>query len=105
MKRGTDAKIKMKKNLCKDVAMDQKVYFCKVLSYDAKQECIYLVLENDELTALSLDGIYECRIHEAERDVFCTGRIRERYHSEAGKILKFEIENGFYKINLKSVDK
>ena len=105
MKRGTDAKIKMKKNLCKDVAMDQKVYFCKVLSYDAKQECIFLVLENDLLPALSLDAIYECIIEETEDRIVCTGRIRERYANEFGNILKFEIENGFYKISLKSVDK
>ena len=105
MKRGTDAKIKMKKNLCKDVAMDQKVYFCKVLSYDAKQECIYLVLENDEVTALSLDAVYECSIMEPEQGICCTGRVKDRYHNAFGKILKFEIENGFYKINLKSVDK
>ena len=105
MKPGNDAKLLMKKTLRKGGNLDENLYLCKVFRYDVKLESIYLVLENDELTALSLDGIYECRIHEAERDVFCTGRIRERYHSEAGKILKFEIENGFNKINLKSVDK
>ncbi|MBQ8559257.1 MAG: hypothetical protein IJ439_04660 [Tyzzerella sp.] len=105
MKPGNDAKLLMKKTLRKGSNLDEKPYLCKVFRYDVKQESIYLVLKNDEVTALSLDAIYECSIRESERDTFCTGRIKERYHNESGKILKFEIENGFYKINLKSVDK
>ncbi len=105
MKQGTGAKLKMKKNLHKNAVIDQKMYFCKVLRYDAKWECIYLVLENDLLSTLSLDAIYECSIEKTGECIACTGRIRERYANEFGNILKFEIENGFYKINLKSVDK
>jgi len=105
MKQGSVATLWMKKALGATAVLDDKIYDCKVLLYDGKQECIYLVLENDLLPAISLDGIYECRVNQAEEQVLCTGRVRERYENQFGKILKFEIENGFYKINLKSVDK
>ena len=105
MKQGSDATLVMKKTLCVSTTLDEKTYFCNVLRYDAKQECIYLVLENDLLPAISLDAIYECTMGETENQVLCTGRIKERYQNKFGKILKFEIENGFYKISLKSVDK
>ena len=105
MKTGDKAVLTMKKVLLANTELDEKNYLCKVLRYEPKQECIYLVLENDLLPALSLDAIYECSIEETEDCIVCTGRIRERYINEFGNILKFEIENGFYKISLKSVDK
>ena len=105
MKTGDKAKLIMKKALNENIKMDEKVYLCRVLKYETKQECIYLVLENDSLPAISLDAIYECQIQEMKSALVCTGRIRERFYNEFGKILQFEIENGFYKINVKSVDK
>ena len=48
---------------------------------------------------------YECVIQTEKEQLHCTGRIKERYYGMAGKTFKFEIENGFYKINLKQVDK
>ena len=105
MKTGDKATLFMKKALLANAGMDEKKYICEVLRYEANRECIYLVLENDLLPAISLDAVYECRIHEQEKDIACTGRIRERYYNAEGKILEFEIENGLYKINLKSVDK
>ena len=105
MKTGDKATLSMKKTLSASEALDEKLYLCEVSRYEPKQQCIYLVLENDLLPALSLDAIYECSIEETEDCIVCTGRIRERYINEFGNILKFEIENGFYKISLKSVDK
>ena len=102
---GKKAMLMMKKALIPDVMLDEKIYLASVFRYDAKQECLYLVLENDLLPAISLDAIYECRMQNSENDVCCTGRIKERFGNENGQILKLEIENGFYKINLKSVDK
>lgn len=105
MKKGMDAQLRVKKVLSGKEEFDSKTYSCKILWYDAKQECIYLVLERDFLTELSLDCIYECEVADPEEHLVCIGRIRERYNNEFGKILKFEIQNGFYKINLKCVDK
>ena len=105
MKQGNPAELTMKKTLITSVGLDKKTYFCNVLRYDAKGECIYLVLENNLLTDISLDAIYECTVYTAEHKVICTGRVKERYNNEFGQILKFEIEKGFYKISLKSVDK
>lgn len=105
MKQGDYAELTMKKVLCIDSIHDQKIYFCKILRYDVKQECIYLVLENDILTNISLDAIYDCMIQTSEDKTKCSGRVKERYNDEYGQVLKFEIENGFYKINVKSVDK
>ena len=105
MKTGEKAALIMKKALLANVGLDEKTYLCEVLRYDSKKQCIYLVLENDLLPAISLDAIYECGIREQEDTIVCTGRVKERYYNASGKILEFEIENGFYKINLKSVDK
>lgn len=105
MMKGNPAELIMKKTLCASAELDKKTYFCNVLRYDAREECIYLVLENTLLPDISLDAIYECIVYTSENKVICTGRVRERYNNEFGQILKFEIEKGFYKISLKSVDK
>lgn len=105
MRKGDVAKLKMQKMLCADGQKVADVHECFVLQYDAEQENIYLALQNGTLTNLSLDGVYKCEIQRDEESVACTGRIQERYCSGPYKILKFRIENGFYKINIKCVDK
>lgn len=105
MKQGNKAALLMKKVLGSATVLDEKTYDCQVLKYDGKEEWIYFVLENEELPAISLDAIYECRIDDTDNQVLCTGRVKERHENAFGKILKFQIENGFYKISLKSVDK
>ncbi len=69
----------------------------RIITYKPEEECIYLVAEDTEVTEFSLDGNYECRIHTAEDDTVCMGSIMERYWNKAGKGLKFQIRNGFYK--------
>ena len=105
MKKGDAVVLIMKKMLFAGENLDEKKYACKVFQYDTKREVIFLELENDDLPAISLDAIYECNIKEDNHLTVCTGRIGERYHNQHGKIIKLEINNGFYKINLKSVDK
>lgn len=96
MKTGDKAVLNMRKILLANTELDEKNYLCQVLRYEPKQECIYLVLENDLLPAISLDAVYECKIWEHEDTLVCTGRIKERFYNEFGKILQLEIENGFY---------
>lgn len=113
MKQGSHAELSMTKILRVGTILDQKIYLCEILMYDMKQECIYLILENGSLPEISLDAIYECVINQTEdkslqeqpHKLVCTGRVIDRYYDEHGQILKFKIENGFYKINIKSVDK
>ena len=101
MRKEDVAVLHMKKTLRVGEVMDQGVYSAAVLQYDGKKECIYFRLETGKLTDLSLDAIYECRIRTEKEELRCTGRIRERYRGTFGKTFLFEIENGFYKINLK----
>lgn len=105
MKRGDYAELKMKKVLHVGGVIDEKVQICSVLEFDENRECLYFLLQAGELTELSLDTIYECKIKSSDVQTNCTGRIKERYCGSDGKVIKFQIENGFYKINLKSVDK
>ena len=105
MRKGDNVELKMKKVLSMSGILDEHIQICNLLKYDEKQECLYFILQFGELTDLSLDAIYDCAIKSAEEQISCTGRIKERYQGEEGKTVKFEIENGFYKINLKSVDK
>jgi hypothetical protein len=91
----------MIKALRKGEEPEECVQEAKVLQYDKEKECIFFLLEKGKLEKLSLDAIYECRIQNNKEQLDCTGRITERYCGISGKIFKFKIANGFYKINLK----
>ena len=99
MKQGDQVQLTIKKYLKKNYTKEYSTCAGTVLRYAAKEECIYFLLEKQELTDVSLDIIYQCDIISAEEKLSCTGRVKERYYHESGKVLKFEIENGF------SVDK
>ena len=105
MRRGDSAELKVKKVLLTENIPEDLMYTCKVLTFDQKEESLYFLLEGTELEELSLDNIYECRIKSKDMVIMCTGRIKERYVGFEGKKIRFQIENGFYKINIKSVDK
>lgn len=99
------AELEMKRVLSAGGMLNHKVIECEVIRYDEREECIYLLLENEEVTSVSLDAVYECRIEHGEETVLSQGRIIERYWHENGKIIIYQIENGFYKNSIKSVDK
>lgn len=105
MKKVDRVEIKMQKTLREGLKLDDTVYSCDFLRYDGRRECLYLLVNSAELTAFSLDAIYFCEMQSGTEILQCTGRVKERYSQKSGKILKIEIENGFYKINIKSVDK
>ena len=103
MKKGDSVELKMQKILCSGGKIDTNSYHCIVSCYNKKEECIYLVLQSNELNKLSLDAVYKCEVQTAGANINCTGRIKERYCGKEGNILKFHIKNGFYKINIKSL--
>lgn len=105
MYHGSSVELEMKKMLLAGAGKEENVFQCKILEYDAGQERIYLILEDAKLSEISLDAVYECRIKTKEGLRVGEGRIRQRYYNEAGKILELQIENGFYKNSIKSVDK
>ena len=94
------AVLRMTRVILKDGLFDKISHHCKVIRYDSKEESIYLLAGKTELPSFSLDGIYECVIAAQGGSTACTGTIRERYWSKAGKIVVFRVENGFYKNNL-----
>ncbi len=94
------ATLKMKRVILRDGLSDEMVHHCKVIRYIPDEESIYLIAGKADITTFSLDGVYECAIAREEEPVSCTGTIRERYWSKAGKVIVFRVKNGFYKNNL-----
>lgn len=91
------AELQMKRMILSDGYFDEAAYSCKVIMYEPKEECIYLLTGKTELTAFSLDGLYECSIKAKDENVTCDGMIKERYWSKLGRVIVFQIKNGFYK--------
>ncbi len=99
------AELKMKKTILEGAERDEATYNCEVIRYDEENDCIYLNLKGANIEAISLDGIYYCKIYKENEGVECEGRVLERYCSQDGNILHFQVEKGFYKININCVDK
>ena len=94
---GCTAKLRMDRVILEDSFFDETEYLCKIIAYDEEEETLYLVSEEAELTFYSLDGIYECSIEDPKDPVVCKGILKERYWNKAGRVMKFKIQNGFYK--------
>ena len=91
------AKMSMVKVILGESFMDNGVYNCKIIRYIPEKESIYLLTGKTELTVFSLDALYECSIQTEEEVLSCQGFIKERYISKMGKVIVFQIQNGFYK--------
>ncbi len=100
MNKGEHATIKMQKTLCVGTILDEKEYPCEVLQYDEKNELLYLALIGEQLTKISLDAFYECVV-EGEEPISCMCKVHERYLEGTSAVIKLQIKNGFYKINIK----
>lgn len=94
---GSTVKLKMKKMLLSGCEYSDVVHTCKVLDYRQELGRLYLLTGKTEVTEFSLDGVYECSWTDGEIEVVCSGMIRERYWNKLGKVVIFEIQNGFYK--------
>ena len=58
-----------------------------------------LLLEEKDLTAISLDAKYECTIGTKTELLSCVGMVRERFQCAEGNMLIFRIENGFFQVS------
>lgn len=97
MRIGDIIMLKMEKVLKKGMELDTQEYFCEVLSYDEEGQTILFGTLPQVIKDVSLDAVYRCMVSTEQFDISCTGLIKERYESEEGSIIKFYIENGFYK--------
>jgi len=97
MYRDCPAKLSVMKVILGDTFVEDGVYNCKVIRYIPEKESIYLLAGKTELSVFSLDALYECSIQTEEYMLSCQGYIRERYISKLGKVIMFQIKNGFYK--------
>ena len=97
MRKGDVAYIRMHKPLVVGNVLDEKVLMGNITEYDEEREYMYVQVQTKALEDMSLDAIYECGVKEDGEVVSFTGRIRERYLGEDGKIIRIQIENGFYK--------
>ncbi len=105
MYEGKKAEMEMKRMILAGGRLESKVFRCEILTYHTEEERVYLLLEEGSLVDALLDAVYELRIETGRAQIVCEGSIKERYYNEQGKILEFQIENGFYKNSIKSVDK
>ena len=94
------ADLRMIRMIKKGGFFDDLSYHFKIIRYIEEEESIYLLTGKVDLPTFSLDGIYECIIQAEDAPVICTGTIRDRYWSKAGRVILFRVENGFYKNNL-----
>ena len=101
MRTGDNVILKMKQPLLIGMALDEKAYEGKLQRFDETEECCFILLREAMLTDISLDAVYQCEINTQIERISCIGRVRERYHDANGKTIKFEIKNGFSKINVK----
>ena len=97
MYRECPAKLFMVRVILGESYFDDTVYDCKTIRYIPEKESIYLLAGKTELSVFSLDALYECSIQTEEYMLSCQGYIRERYISKLGKVIMFQIKNGFYK--------
>ena len=90
------ASLRMKRVILQNGYFDETTYNCEIITYNPKEECIYLLTGKYELPLFSLDGVYAC-ILETEEELKCEGVIRERYFNRLGNVVVFYVRNGFYK--------
>lgn len=95
---GDNAELVMEKLLLSGGSLEQEVLKCKIIGNDEAEERFFMVLEDGELPRVSLDAIYKCTIETKEERIYCDGMVKERYKSEDGDMVVFQIENGFYQL-------
>ena len=67
---GCTAKLRMDRVILEDSFFDETEYLCKIIAYDEE---------------------------DPKDPVVCKGILKERYWNKAGRVMKFKIQNGFYK--------
>ncbi len=92
---GSSVIMKMERSILRDGVFDEDEHEAQVLRYQEQEACLYLSVENYDLPEFSLDAVYECKI--LDKEVTCLGIIVERFKQSGDCVIKFKIQNGFYK--------
>lgn len=95
MYEGSSVVLKMERSILRDGIFDEDEHEASLLRYQGQEEYMYLSVEDYDLPEFSLDAVYECYIQEEE--ISCLGIIVERFKQSGDCVVKFKIQNGFYK--------
>ncbi len=90
------ASIRVKECYLEGAHPDMSEHACRVLSCEPTEDDITLLLLDAELSAISLDSIYHCRIGE-EEPVYATLTFYRRYLDKQGHVICARINDGFTK--------
>ena len=97
MYEGSPVELQMNKVVSVEGIYDDATHQCQVYKYDAEEDYIYLLLKENDLTAISLDAKYQCYISTKKEVLSCSGFIKERYQCQYGNMMIFKISDGFSK--------
>ena len=89
--------LKMVRSILRDGFFDEETCHGTIIRYVPEEECIYFLSDDRALSEYSLDAVYECRITTKEKNIACLGMVKDRYQNKTGNIVKYKIQNGFYK--------
>lgn len=95
---GDTVELEMEKLLLAGGSLERDILKCRIIGNDEVEEQFFMVLEEWELPRVSLDAIYKCTIETKGERIYCDGMVKERYKSEDGDMIVFQIENGFYQL-------
>ena len=76
---------------------DRGDHRCKVLFCDPNQDDIKLLLYEDDITVISLDSIYLCRIDCEDGPIYCRVTFYKRFLDKLGCVICARIGSGFSK--------
>lgn len=105
MYEGNLVRLRLENSMNGSKNMEGMVHECQVLSYEDDKDRLVMLLRKGDLSSIQLSAKYECVIFDETKGLRCSGEVEKRYRGEKGNIIEFYIKNGFYKINLNSVDK
>ena len=71
-------------------------HMCTVLTCEPEEDNIKLLLNENDVTIISLDSIYECRIGE-EEPLYCRITFYKRFLNKLGCVICARIIDGFTK--------
>ena len=76
---------------------DMRDHDCKVLTCSPEEDDIKLLLYEDDITVISLDCIYLCRIDSEEGPVYSRITFYKRFLNKLGYVICARINSGFKK--------
>lgn len=89
--------LKAVKTILKDGEVDPVTHMSVIDTYDEARESFLLVMDSEDTNSYYLDNEYQCTIKTDSGDLYCYGMIKERFWQNDRGVVKFNIQNGFYR--------